>query len=175
MDQEGFRKYLTDKEQPIPEEEIIENTKMVEKFERFIKQFGKTLETVTEVEFNKFSKVLIKEGTNTYPNYAALSRYANFIENHDLYLPILGILDGSEVMNVLHDRLREHVGEEKRDKILSKEDLPPLGMPDAEKMKVTQEIVKRMEKILDPSDCKKVLADVAHGLPRDFRKGEREK
>ncbi|MFW9798531.1 MAG: hypothetical protein ACFFE2_15945, partial [Candidatus Thorarchaeota archaeon] len=66
-------------------------------------------------------------------------------------------------------------GEEIRDKILPKEDLPPLGIPDTEKMKVTQDILQKMEKVLDPSDCKSILADVAHGLPRDFRKGEREK
>ena len=175
MDKDGFRKYLTDRDQPVPEEEIIENTKMVEKFEEFINQVGKTLETATEAEFNEFSKVLIEEGSNSYLNYAALSRYAYFVKNMDLYLPVLSIFDGSEVMQVLHERLGEHVGEDKRDEILSKENLPPLGMPDTEKMKVTREVVKRMEQILDPSDCKKILTDVAHGLPRDFRKGEREK
>jgi hypothetical protein len=175
MDKEGFRKYLTGREQPVPEEQIVENTKMVERFEEFLQQFGKTLETASETEFSKFSKILIEEGLNTYLNYAALSRYAYFINNMDLYLPVLAIFDGGEVMNVLHERLEEHVGEEKRDEILPKENLPPLGMPDSEKMKVTREVVKKMEKILDPSDCKKILADVAHGLPRDFRKGEREK
>ena len=85
MDKEGFRKYLTDREQPVPEEEVIENTKMVEKFEEFLKQFEKTLNTATEVEFNKFSKVLIEEGSNTYLNYAALSRYAYFVKNMDLF------------------------------------------------------------------------------------------
>jgi hypothetical protein len=175
MDEEGFRKYLTDREQPVPEEQIIENTKMVERFEEFLKQFGKTLETATEEEFTKFSKILIEENSNTYLNYAALSRYAYFIKNMDLYLPVLGIFDGGEVMNVLHERLGEHVGEEKRDEILPKESLPPLGMPDTEKMGVTRKIVEKMEKVLDSSDCKKILADVAHGLPRDFRKGERDK
>ena len=175
MDQDGFRKYLTDREQPVPEEQIVENTEMVERFEEFLQQFGKNLETTGEEEFRKFSKILIEENLNTYLNYAAISRYAYFVRNMDLYLPVLAIFDGGEVMNVLHERLGEHVGEEKRDEILPKEDLPPLGMPDTEKMKVTREVVSRMEKVLDPSDCKKILADVAHGLPRDFRKGEREK
>jgi len=175
MDKEGFRRYLTDREQPILEEEIIENTKMVERFEEFLKQFGKTFETAAEEEFTKFSKILIVEESNTYLNYAALSRYAYFVKNMDLYLPVLAIFDGGEVMNVLHERLGEHVGDEKRDEILPKENLPPLGMPDTEKMKVTREVVEKMEKVLDPSDCKKILADVAHGLPRNFRKGEREK
>ena len=58
MDKEGFREYLTDREQPVPEEQIIENTKMVERFEEFLKQSGKTLENAGEVEFSKFSKIL---------------------------------------------------------------------------------------------------------------------
>ena len=175
MDKEGFRRYLTDREEPIPEEQIFENTKMVERFEEFLKKYDKTLETASEKEFTEFSKILIEEGSNTYLNYAALSRYAFFIKNMDLFLTVLAIFDGGEVMNVLHERLGEHVGEEKRDEILPKDKLPPLGMPDTEKMRVTREVVEKMEKVLDPSDCKKILADVAHGLPRDFRKGEREK
>jgi hypothetical protein len=175
MDKDGFRKYLTDREQPIPEEQVIKNTKMVERFEEFLKQFDKTLETATDVEFNEFSKILIDEGLNTYLDYAAISRYAYFVQNMDLYLPILAIFDGGEVMNVLYERLGEYVGEEKRDEILPKDKLPHLGMPETDKMKVTKEVVERMEKILNPADCKKILTDVAHGLPRDFRKGEREK
>jgi hypothetical protein len=140
-----------------------------------LKQFGKTLETASDEEFERFSEVLIEEGSNTYLNFAALSRYAFFIKNMDLFLPVLGIFDGGEVMNVLHERLGEHAGEEKRDEVLTKGDLPPLGMPDTEKMNVTKKVLERMAKVLDPSECKKILADVAHGLPRDFRKGEREK
>jgi hypothetical protein len=175
MDKEGFRKYLTDRDQPIPEDQIVKNMKMVERFEEFLKQFDRTLETATEEEFSKFSQILIEEGSNTYLDYAGISRYAYFIQNMELYLPILAIFDGGEVMNVLRERLGEHAGEEKRDKILPKDELPPLGMPDTEKVKVTKKVLEKMEKVLDPSDCKKILADVAHGLPRDFRKGEREK
>jgi hypothetical protein len=175
MDKEGFRKYLTDREQPVPEEQVIANTEMVERFEEFLKQFGKTLENAGEDEFEKFSAILVEEGANTYLDYAAISRYAFFVKNMDLYLPVLGIFDGGEVMNVLRERIGEHAGEEARDKILPEKDLPPLGMPDKEKILVTREIVKRMQSTLSPADCKKILADVAHGLPRDFRKGEREK
>ena len=175
MDKEGFRHYLTDREQPVPEEQIVANMKMVERFEEFLKQFDKTLETAGEEEFEKFSAILIKEGADTYLDYAGISRYAYFIKNMDLYLPVLGIFDGGEVMSVLRERLGEHAGKEIREQILPENDLPPLGMPNVEKMKVTREIVNRMEKSLNPETCKKILTDVAHGLPRDFRKREREK
>ena len=105
MDKDGFRKYLTDRDQPVPEDEIIENIKMVERFEEFLNQSGKTLESAADEEFTRFSKILIEEGANTYLNFAALSRYAFFIENMELFLPVLAIFDGGEVMNVLHERL----------------------------------------------------------------------
>ncbi|MGY5852962.1 MAG: hypothetical protein RTU92_05285, partial [Candidatus Thorarchaeota archaeon] len=99
MDKEGFRVYLTDREQPVPEKEVVENIKMVEKFEGFLEPLGKTLETAAVDEFLKFSKILIEEKANTYPNFAALSRYAYFVKNMDLFLPVLGVFDGGEVMN----------------------------------------------------------------------------
>jgi len=174
MDKEGYRKYLTDRDQPIPEEEVIENIKMVERFEKFLEPLGRTLGTAGHEEFLEFSQILIDEDKNTYLNYAALSRYAYFVKNMDLFLPVLEIFDGGEVMNVLRERLGEHVGESQRDQIMPEGDLPPLGLPNSEKPKVTREVLKRMES-LDKATCKKILVDVAHGLPRDFRKGEREK
>jgi hypothetical protein len=175
LDKEGYRRYLTNRENPIPEEEIVETTKMVERFEEYLKQFGKSLDNASALEVNKFSKVLIDEEMNTYTSYVALSRYGYFIKNTDLYLAVLELLDGAEVMNVLNQRLREHVDVVKRDKILPNKDLPPLGLPSSEKVDVTRQVLKKMNKVLTPDDCKKVLVDVAHGLPRDFRKGEREK
>ncbi|TFG31826.1 hypothetical protein EU527_11600 [Candidatus Thorarchaeota archaeon] len=175
MDREGYRQYLIDRVQPIPEEEIIETTKMVEKFEEYLKHFGKTLETASATEVNNFTKVLIEEKLNTYTSLVALSRYGNFIKNMDFYLAVLELIDGAEVMNVLNERLGEHIGETKRDEILPKEDLPPLGLPSSQKIDVTRQVLEKMNKVLTPEECKKVLADVAHGLPRDFRKGEREK
>jgi hypothetical protein len=175
LDKEGYRRYLTNREQPIPEEEIVETTKMVEKFEKFLKQFDKTLETASAIEVQKFSKFLIKEDVNTYTNYVALSRYGYFIKNMDLYLAVLELIDGAEVMDVLYERLGENVDDEKRDKILPKENLPPLGLPPSEKVSVTHEVLEKMEELLDSETCKKILAAVAHGLPRDFRKKEREK
>ncbi|PNX51262.1 MAG: hypothetical protein BV458_11790, partial [Thermoplasmata archaeon M9B2D] len=132
VDKEGYRKYLTDRENPIPEEEIVETTRIVEKFEKFLERFRKSLENASDVEVNKFSKMLIDEGLNTYTSYVALSRYGFFIKNMDLYLAVLELLDGAEVMNVLNERLGEHFGETKRDEILPKDDLPPLGLPSKE-------------------------------------------
>lgn len=174
MDKEGYRMYLTDREQPIPENEIVETTRMVEKFEEYLKEFGKTLDTAAANEVREFTKSLIGEGLNTYTSYVALTRYGYFVKNMNLFLAVLELLDGAEVMNVLNERLGEHVGDAKRDKILPSEKLPPLGLPSSEKTEVTRQVLRKMNKVLTPDECKKVLVDVAHGLPREFRKAKRE-
>ncbi|TFF86301.1 hypothetical protein EU519_01485 [Candidatus Thorarchaeota archaeon] len=175
MNEEGYREYLTDREQPIPHDEIERAIPMVQRFEVFAKQRAKTLQTAGSDELNAFSKILIEEKANTYENYVALSRYAYFVKNLTLYLSVLELIDGAEVMNVLHERLGEIVGENIRDKILPESSLPPLGLPSVEKTGVTKEVMKKMEDNLDSETCMTVLNAVAHGLPKDFRKGEREK
>ena len=148
---------------------------MVERFERFIRKLGKTLETVGSSELNRFSLVLIDEGANTYDNYVALLRYGYFVKNMQLYLAVLELLDGAEVMDVLRERLSDMVGNKEREEIFDEIDGPPLGLPSSEKPRVTKKVMDRMEGILNLETCQKVLAEVAHGLPRDFRKDEREK
>ena len=166
---------MTDRENPIPEDKIKEGILMVERFEEFINEFDKTLETAGAIELNKFSMVLIDEGINTYDNYVALSRYGYFVKNIDLYLAVLELLDGAEVMTVLRERLSEIVGDKERDEIFEGVEGPPLGLPSSEKPRVTKAVMNKMESVLDSETCQKVLAEVSHGLPKDFRKGEREK
>ncbi|MHA2020237.1 MAG: hypothetical protein ACW96N_00840 [Candidatus Thorarchaeota archaeon] len=174
MDREGYRKYLTDREQPIPEEKIGPAIEMVERFEEFIKESKKTLETVTSSEVNKFSKILIEEKMNTYDSYVALSRYGYFVKNLDLYLAVLELLDGAEVMDVLRERLGETAGEAKRDEVFEGINAP-LGLPSAEKPEITKAVLDRMKALIDPEDCRKALVGTAHGIPKEWYKQEREK
>jgi hypothetical protein len=174
LDKEGYRKYLTDRAEPIPEEKIGPAIEMVERFEKFIGKSDRTLEAAIADDVEEFSKILIGEKANTYDNYVALSRYGYFIQNLDLYLAILELLDGAEVMDVLRERLGEVVGEEKCDEVF-KDIESPLGLPSTEKPRITKEVMDRMEKILAPEDCKKALVGTAHGIPKEWYKQEREK
>lgn len=175
MDVNGYRKYLTDREHPIQEEEIELAIPLVKRFEEYSRRNGKDLETAAAEEVNSFVKLLIEEGMNTYQSLVALSRYGYFIKNIGLYLAILELVDGAEVMNVLRERIGEMVDSETADRILPDSDLPPLGLPSSEKIGETKRILGRMQNQLDSDTCQKILGEVAHGLPRDFRKGEREK
>jgi len=174
LDKEGYRKYLTDREQPVPEEKIGPAIAMVERFEEFLKESKRNLQTATSLEVNKFSKMLIEEGINTYDNYLALSRYGYFVKNMNLYLAVLELIDGAEVMQVLRERLGETVGESKGDKVFEGIEAP-LGLPSAEKPKITKAVLDRMKALVDPEDCKMALVGTAHGIPKEWYKQEREK
>ena len=174
MDKDGYRKYLTDRAEPIPEEKIGPAISMVERFEKYIGKSGRELESATGGDLREFSRILIDENANTYDNYLALSRYGYFIQNLDLYLAVLELIDGAEVMNVLRERLVEIVGKEKSDEVFKDID-NPLGLPSREKPKVTKAVMDRMREIIAPDDCKRALIATAHGLPKDWYKQEREK
>lgn len=174
MDKEGYRTYLTDREEPIPEEKIVPAISMVERFEEFVEKAGRILESATSMDVKNFSKILIEEEVNTYDNYLALSRYGYFIQNLDLYLAVLELLDGAEVLDVLRERIGEVAGKEKSDEIFKDID-NPLGLPSTEKPKVTKAVLDRMEKLLVPEDCRKALVGTAHGIPKEWYKQEQEK
>ncbi len=175
MDVDGFREYLVKRE--IPEDKIVESITLIERFESVLNGDDSlsNLEAASLNEVTKFVAILIEEEANTYDNLAILARYGYSMNNMNLYLAVLELFDGAEVAGVLHQKLSDAVGEAKRDEIFEGIVLPPLGTPSSEKPKFTKAIMDRMETMVDPDTCQKVLSDVAHGLPRDYWKDEREK
>ena len=175
MDKSGFGDFLQTRE--LSEDQIEQSMLIVEKFESFVEELdrARTLKTSTTEDIRAFMAILIKENSNSYDNFLALARYAYFVENVDVYLAILELIDGGNVMDVLYENLGKLVGEERRAEVFEGIELPPLGMPSTEKIKVTKAVIDRMEDLLDPVTCKRALSDTAHGIPRDYYLQEREK
>lgn len=168
MDKSGFGDFLQTRE--LSEDQIEQSMSIVERFESFVEEFdrARTLKTSTTEDIRAFMAILIKENSNSYDNFLALARYAYFVENVDVYLAILELIDGGNVMDVLYENLGKLVGEERRAEVFEGIELPPLGMPSTEKIKVTKAVIDRMEDLLDPVTCKRALSDTAHGIPRDY-------
>lgn len=173
MDEDGFRVYLRKRE--IPEDQIGLSIATVREFENYISDSEpqKSLESVTSEDFVGYSAFMIEKGYNTYDNYAAIARYGYFSGNNDLYLAVLELLDGAEVAEILFEKLGQQVSSKTRDQVFEGIELPPLGTPSSEKPKFTQAVMERMEKIVDSKACKKVLSDVAHGMPKEYHAEER--
>jgi hypothetical protein len=175
MDKEGFVEYLEKRE--IPEDVIKKSVIIVEKFEQFVIENSKTesLETATAEDFTAFTAHLLKEGEDTIDNIVALTRYGYHAKNDAVYLAGLELIDGSDVLEVLHKKLGEVVGEKKRDEVFEGIKMPSVGTPSTEKPKITQAVMDRMEMMVKPDDCKRALAGTAHAIPREYYKQEREK
>jgi hypothetical protein len=151
MDTEGFRQFLQGRK--VPEDKLDSFISIADKFEGALQ--GHTPDS-SDVE--TFAMMLIREGLNTWDNFIALARYGQFLGNNEVYREAIALLDGSEVLDNLHERLGKLVGEQKRDEILAGIDLPPLGLPSSHKPRILQAVMGRLEAMLDAGTCGKLLS-----------------
>jgi len=151
MDSEGFRRFLQGRK--IPEDKLESFISIADKFEGMLQ--GRTPGS-SDVEI--FAKTLISEGLNTWDHFIALARYGQFLENTEVYREAISLLDGSEVLDNLHERLSALVGEQKRDEIFAGIDLPPLGLPTSHKPRVLQAVMERLEAQLDAETYDKLFS-----------------
>jgi hypothetical protein len=150
MDREGFRQLLRERE--VPEDQIEQQVALAERFETCAG------EPPTPDDARAFSAVLVDEGLNTWDNFVVLVRYGHFTKNDPVYVAVLELLDGSEALEGLYEKLGQAVGEEKRDEVFAGIELPQLGTLSSEKPKITQAVMERMERLIDPETCQQVLS-----------------
>ena len=159
MDSDGFRKYLQERE--ISEKEIISSLALIDRFEAFVK----FPDNPTKETFLEFSNHLIETGDNSLVNYYSLARYAYFSDNNEAYIAIVDLLDGAEAMGNLYQEAESTLGTERRDSVFEGIELPKLGLPKSEKVKITQKVMPRLEAIASPEECEDILADSLRDLP----------
>jgi hypothetical protein len=150
MDQEGFRCFL--RERQLSEEMVEQHISMAERFA------GCASEPPTSEDIRAFSELLVEEKLNTYDNYLALARYGRFARNDAVYVAVVELLDGSEALESLHEKLGQTLGEQKRDEIFAGIELPPLGTPSSKKPALTQAVIERLERMVDPATCQEILS-----------------
>ncbi len=151
MDTEGFRQFLLGRK--TPEDKLESFISVADRFEGMLQ--GRP-PGPSDVE--AFANMLIREGSNTWDHFIALARYGQFLENTEVYREAIALLDGSEVLDNLHERLRALVGEQKRDQILAGIELPPLGLPTSQKPRVLQAVMQRLEAQLDAETFDKLFS-----------------
>ena len=168
MNRDGFRTFLRERE--ISEGEIKKAIAIVERFETFLKRanaLGK-LESANSEDVSAFSEVLIQEKLNIYDNYVALARYGQFVENNAIYVAVVELLDGSGVLENLHEKLGASIGEQKRDEVFDRIGLPPLGTPSSQKPRLTHAVMDRLVRMGGKAQCKSILSGCLHGLKDEW-------
>jgi len=155
VDREGFRKLL--QERKVPEDQIEYHIILAERFETWAQERG-TGGSATADDARAFAALLIEEGLNTWDNLVTLVRYGWFVKNDEVYVAAVELLDGSEALDRLYEKLGQAVGEQKRDEVFAGIEIPPLGTPSAEKPAITQAIMERMERLVGAETCREMLS-----------------
>ncbi len=158
MEREGYRRLLQTR--GLSDEQIEQSIEIVERFEVILgnRQPPATLETASAQDTLDYVDQLNAEGKNSFFELAAVARYGYMCKNYDVYLPILELLDGSEALAGMHRRAGEVLGEEKRRAIFAGIDLPPLGMPNTEKARLTRTVMQRLEDCMDENESNALFA-----------------
>ena len=173
MDQDGFRRYLQGR--GIAKEEIEQHLSIIEQFERFLQEAGlwRSPAVPTAKDLRAFSTHLVEHGQNTYSNYLALVRYGRFTANNELYVAAVELLDGSEALENLYQKLGQQVGEQTRDAVFRDITLPPLGTPSTQKYQVTAAVMARLEELVDAQTCRELLSNSLRDLPLEWYREQR--
>jgi hypothetical protein len=167
MHREGFRQML--RERQVPEDQIEGQIALAERFEGFAGQ------PPTPDDARAFVAILVEEGLNTWDNLAALARYARFTKNDPVYVAALELIDGSEALDGLYEKLGQAVGEQVRDQVFADIEIPPLGTPSSAKPRVTQAVMERLEQLVDPETCHQILSSGLRHLEDTWYLEERTK
>ena len=158
MNENDFRAYLQEKK--LSEEEITASIKLAKRFE----QFAQNAEKPTKAELLAFSSQLIESDENTVANYYALARYAYFTANHEVYIAVVDLLDGAEAMGNFYERAEAVLGTERRDAIFEGVELPHLGLPNPEKVKITQKVIPRLVEVANQPEREQILSNSLRDL-----------
>ncbi len=156
MDDKGFRAYL--QERKISEEEIAASIQMAKRFEQFAQN------EPDKNDLLAFSNQLIENRENTIATYYALARFAYFTNNHEVYIAVVDLLDGAEAMGNFYQKAGAILGTERRDLIFEGVELPQLGLPNPEKVRITQTVMPRLVDGATPLECEQILSDSLRDL-----------
>ena len=162
MDRTGFGNYL--KSYKWNDRQILDAFNIVTSYEEFMQ--SRTQQRPAEMEdVWSFSRMLISEKRNTPENYVALVRYGFFSKDDLLFLGMMEIVDGEELLRNLHTKLEHLFDQDTRDYVFQDFGVPPLGIPTPEKPVYTTAVLQRLSERFDEPACKNLLKDSLRDLP----------
>ncbi len=168
MDVVGFSNFLS--QRSFGKEVIASTVNDLQNFESFLEAQNKSLDEATTDDFYAYAEHLIQHKKNNAGSFVAILRYAYYKKNNQLYRNAMEVLDGSEVIHNLSERLTAEFGEETRNEIFGDSVEPPLGIRPQKKPEYMKPLIQRLEKKLGTQKCGEFLN---HGL-RDRYEESRE-
>jgi hypothetical protein len=175
LDEEGFRNYCL--ERKLSKKTIQAHVKIVKELETFLrtKCQNRSITNATPANLHAFVKHLMKENRNTWDNLLSLVRYARYTNNKEIIVPMLELLDGSDVLENLSNTIKQTVGNTKQKAIFEGISPPPLGTLPKDKPKITKKLMENLEAELGEVKCRKILSSGPHAEPKEQFLPERKK
>lgn len=175
MDKSGFENML--QQRGLTAEQISQQLAAVEEFEVFLNAARppRRLDEVDAEETQAYVDKLIAIKRNSYDSLLALARYGRLIRNDAMLVAVLELLDGSEALEGLHRKLGEVAGAAVRDQIFAELPLPPLGIPNVQKARITRVVMERIQQTLDDDTCQKLFSGSFRDLPDEYTIADRER
>jgi len=160
-----YRKELIARE--LVEEDIITNLKLVEVFENFLQKYKKSAKEATIKEFYYYIDFLEETENLSYFNLLEILRYLMFVKNEKLTSYLLEVIDGADLMHVLSNKIKEVLGEEKRNEVFTGIDLPKIALINKDKPVITKKVMDRMDSLIEKKTRQEIMGSGLHKLQED--------
>ncbi|MCW3977187.1 MAG: hypothetical protein NWE77_04570 [Candidatus Bathyarchaeota archaeon] len=168
-----FRQYL--QERKLSAESADFAVKAIRELEKYLAKKNVSFESAGLDALKDYILLLMGEGKNSMDRLLAIARYCKLAKKNDFYVYFTSILGGRNVLPDLGERLATIVGEETRRKVFHGFELPPLGSPPEDYVKLTQTIMNRLEAELPRETCRKILTWNYHKVPTEAFKEKKER
>ena len=161
LDEEGFKKSL---EKRLNEKAIQQSIQIVKEAESFLKNKSVTKDfgQANIEDLRSIVDFFIKTRKNTWENLLALLRFFRFSGNRAIEVALLELLDGSDVLEKLSNRVKKTVGDKRSKELFEDIKLPPLGTFSTDKPRITKKFMEKLETALGEKACKEVLLSGPH-------------
>jgi hypothetical protein len=167
VDEEGFKNYCLQRK--MSEKTVHAHVKMVKEFETFLKTKcqNRSLVNATPANLSAFVKYLMMANRNTWDNLIPIARYARYTNNKKIIVPVLELLDGSDVLENLSNTIKRRVGTTTHKAIFKEIKLPPLGTHPKDKLQITKKFMDNLEAELGEVKCREILSCGPHAAPKE--------
>lgn len=163
LKEKGFRKYL--QKRGLLAKDIVSSFKAVKDFEEYLQRKQSTLEYATVNELKQHISQQIVKGKNSRDRFIAIARYCYYIKKNDLFIYLASILGAANVPRDIGERLVTVAGDEIRQRVYEKIDIPKLGAPQEDYPELTKKIMARMEAELPQATCREIMTWNYHKVP----------
>jgi hypothetical protein len=172
MNEQLFKEYCV--KRGLDSKATTEAVEYVRDFENYLKPFGKSFDSISVADAQKYVAGLIRQDLNTRERFLALARYSYLMQKDEVYIYFSAIFGTGQILTNMAKRLKQFAGPDAERKVFGDLEVPPVGSSPEAFPETTKCLMQRLESSLAPAVCRQVLAGNMHEVPADGFSEEKE-